>query len=67
MKKTQYEKRLSGLRAYLEDHGLAGALITSYENRRYFCGFTGSSGYLIVTRRRSRLWTARSWSTARTG
>ena len=45
MKKTQYEKRLSGLRAYLEDHGLAGALITSYENRRYFCGFTGSSGY----------------------
>ena len=38
MKKIQYEKRLSGLRAYIEDHGLTGALITSYENRRYFCG-----------------------------
>ena len=50
MKKIQYEKRLSGLRAYIEDHGLTGALITSYENRRYFCGFTGSSGYLLVTR-----------------
>lgn len=31
MKKIQYEKRLSGLRAYIEDHGLTGALITSYE------------------------------------
>lgn len=63
MKKTQYEKRLSGLRAYLEDHGLAGALITSYENRRYFCGFTGSSGYLIVTRNHVVLITDKRYTT----
>ena len=63
MKKTQYEKRLSGLRAYLEDHGLAGALITSYENRRYFCGFTGSSGYLIVTRTHVVLITDKRYTT----
>ena len=63
MTKTQYEKRLSGLRAYLEDHGLAGALITSYENRRYFCGFTGSSGYLIVTRTHVVLITDKRYTT----
>ena len=43
MKKTQYEKRLSGLRAYLEDHGLAGALITSYENRGYSADLQGAA------------------------
>lgn len=44
-----YEKRLAGVRRYLREHGLDGALFTSYENRRYYCGFTGSNGYLIVT------------------
>jgi len=39
-----YANRLAGVRKYMEDHGLNGALFTSYENRRYFSGFTGSNG-----------------------
>lgn len=42
-------RRLAALRAWLAEKGLDGALLTSYENRCYFCGFTGSSGYLLVT------------------
>lgn len=48
-RRTTYKKRLAGVRSYLKEHGLDGALFTSYENRRYYCGFTGSNGYLIVT------------------
>lgn len=48
MSKT-YEKRLAGVRAYLKAHDLDGAMFTSYENRRYYSGFTGSNGCLIVT------------------
>ncbi len=44
-----YEKRLAGVRSYMKEHGLDGAMFTSYENRRYYCGFTGSNGYLIIT------------------
>lgn len=62
-KKTVLKKRLSGLRTYLKEHGLDGALITSYENRRYFCGFTGSNGYLIVTEDRQVLITDKRYTT----
>ena len=44
-----YEKRLAGVRSFMKERGLDGAMFTSYENRRYYCGFTGSNGYLIVT------------------
>ena len=44
-----YEKRLAGVRSYMKEHDLDGAMFTSYENRRYYCGFTGSNGCLIVT------------------
>ena len=48
---ANYAKRREGILRYLEERGLDGALITSYENRRYFCGFSGSLGYLLITRR----------------
>ena len=48
---ADFEKRRQGILRYLDEKGLDGALITSYENRRYFCGFTGSLGYLLVTRK----------------
>ena len=48
-KKERYTKRLAGVRQYMQEHQLDGALFTSYENRCYYCGFTGSNGYLIVT------------------
>ena len=50
-----YRSRLAGVRKYLTDKGLDGALFTSYENRRYYCGFTGSNGYLIVTATEAKL------------
>lgn len=48
-KKETYAKRLQGVRQYLEAHGLNGAMFNSYENRRYYSGFTGSNGYLIIS------------------
>ncbi len=48
-RRETYQKRLAGVRRLLKERGLDGAMFTSYENRRYYCGFTGSNGYLIVT------------------
>jgi Xaa-Pro aminopeptidase/Xaa-Pro dipeptidase len=42
-------RRLSILRETLRGKNLSGAFFTGYENRRYYSGFTGSAGYLIVT------------------
>lgn len=42
-------KRVSKLRKVLQDQGLEAMLITSGYNRRYLSGFTGSSGYVLVT------------------
>ncbi|MBQ6594834.1 MAG: aminopeptidase P family protein [Clostridia bacterium] len=47
---ADYVKRREGILRYLEDRHLDGVLLTSYENRRYFSGFTGSLGYLLITR-----------------
>ncbi|WP_379128774.1 M24 family metallopeptidase [Paenibacillus sp. sgz500958] len=41
--------RVSKLRGVLQEHGLDAMLITSGINRRYLSGFTGSSGYILVT------------------
>ena len=49
MNKAVAQRRLTSLRKYMADKRLDGALISLYENRRYFSGFTGSNGYLIVT------------------
>lgn len=42
-------KRVSKLRKVLQEQGLDAMLITSGYNRRYLSGFTGSSGYVLVT------------------
>ena len=49
-RKETYQKRLAGVYSYMDAHQLDGAMFTSYENRRYYCGFTGSNGCLIITR-----------------
>ncbi|MFD1773091.1 M24 family metallopeptidase [Paenibacillus rhizophilus] len=41
--------RVSKLRKVVQDHGLDAMLITSGINRRYLSGFTGSSGYVLIT------------------
>lgn len=41
--------RLSRLRALMADRGLAALFVTGEHNRRYLSGFTGSSGYLLIT------------------
>jgi Xaa-Pro aminopeptidase len=41
--------RIDRLRAKLVDSQLDGVLISAAENRRYLSGFTGSSGYLLIT------------------
>lgn len=41
--------RIRGIRRELIERGIFGMLITSYENYRYFSGFTGSNCSLIVT------------------
>lgn len=42
--------RLEKLRQRLEEKQIDGMLVTSAVNRRYLSGFTGSSGYLLITR-----------------
>ena len=42
--------RLAHLRKRLEEKELDGLLITAPENRRYISGFTGSAGYLVISR-----------------
>lgn len=41
----------------MENLGLDGMLVTSFENRRYLTGFSGSSGVAYVTRNQTSLWT----------
>jgi Xaa-Pro aminopeptidase len=43
------EKRLAKLREKLAKNNLTAAFIYSKENRRYISGFTGSTGYVIIT------------------
>ncbi|MFD0586788.1 M24 family metallopeptidase [Paenibacillus sp. GCM10027627] len=42
-------ERVKRLRALLEEKGLEALLIGSSYNRRYISGFTGSSGYVLIT------------------
>lgn len=42
--------RLEALRDRFDTAGVDGVLISAPENRRYLSGFTGSSGFLLVTR-----------------
>ncbi|MNB74346.1 putative peptidase [compost metagenome] len=49
--------RVSKLRNVVQDHGLDAILITSGINRRYLSGFTGSSGYVLITEEKAYLLT----------
>ncbi|MGE5593209.1 MAG: M24 family metallopeptidase [Betaproteobacteria bacterium] len=41
--------RIAKLRNALEDHGIDAVLVTRPENRRYMTGFTGSSGFVLIS------------------
>lgn len=45
------------LREWLEAHKVDALLVTHLPNVRYLCGFTGSAGILLVTRRASSFFT----------
>lgn len=51
------EKRLNKLRTFLAAKQLDGIIISKPENRRYFSGFTGSAGILLVTHTQAKLLT----------
>ena len=44
------KERVEGLVAQLEEKQLDGVLISAPENRRYLSGFSGSAGYLFITK-----------------
>lgn len=58
-----YEKRKDKIKRILSSINLDGILLSSLENIRYFCGFTGSDGLLLLTQKDtfflsdSRYWT----------
>lgn len=47
--------RLEKLRRTLDEHQLDAILVSQPENQRYLSGFTGSSGWLVVTKDRAAL------------
>jgi Xaa-Pro aminopeptidase len=47
--------RLTKLRAVLPEHNVDAILVSQPENRRYLSGFTGSSGWLIITAERAAI------------
>lgn len=51
------EKRLIRLRAFLRERSVKGILLRKPENLRYFSGFTGGEGALVVTADTAVLWT----------
>jgi len=52
-----FHSRRERLRARLADAGFDGILIFRPEDRRYFSGFTGSSGFLLIARKEDILFT----------
>ena len=44
------KERVEGLVAQFQDKELDGVLISAPENRRYLSGFSGSAGYLFITK-----------------
>ena len=51
------EQRIADLRAFLEAHDADGAIIVQPENLRYFSGFTGGEGALVIGLDKAVLWT----------
>ncbi len=63
MENHYYQTRQKSARKIIDSHQLDGIFFNSLENIRYLCGFTGSDGAFIITRRGaffltdSRYWT----------
>lgn len=51
------EQRVSRLRSHMESSQIDGVLLMQPENLRYFSGFTGGEGALLVTDGTAELWT----------
>ncbi len=51
------DRRIRKLREFMSEHGLQGMLISKPENRRYFSGFSGSTGILFISDTESKLLT----------
>ena len=51
------ERRVSRLRRFMSEQGLSGIVVNKPENRRYFSGFSGSAGILLITDKTSKLLT----------
>lgn len=49
--------RLEALRTFIAGQGLTAVIVAKPENRRYFSGFTGSSGLLLVSAGEAKLLT----------
>ena len=50
-------ERIDRLRQFLQEHTADGVIIMQPENLRYFSGFTGGEGALVVTGTTAVLWT----------
>ncbi|MDO9350286.1 MAG: aminopeptidase P family N-terminal domain-containing protein, partial [Deltaproteobacteria bacterium] len=63
MQNSFFEKRQRSVQEIIDFNQLDGILFTNLENIRYFCGFTGSDGTLLIARKEaffltdSRYWT----------
>jgi Xaa-Pro aminopeptidase len=65
MENSFYQSRLKTARKIMDSSHLDGILFSSLENIRYLCGFTGSDGALIITRKESFFLTdSRYWTQA---
>ena len=51
------KQRLAGLRKLMLEHDLDAIIVAKPESRRYFSGFTGSSGLLLITNQMQTLFT----------
>ncbi len=66
MKENSFqETRLKSARKIIDSNHLEGILFSSLENIRYLCGFTGSDGAFVITRKESFFLTdSRYWTQA---
>ncbi|MFD2611862.1 M24 family metallopeptidase [Paenibacillus gansuensis] len=51
------QSRIDSLRTKMAEQGLEALLVTNSFNRKYISGFTGSSGYVLITEGRAVLFT----------
>ena len=60
------KERLKKLRRIINKKKLEALLVTGPENRRYLSGFSGSNGWLLITKKNAFLLTdGRYWTSAK--